>query len=59
MISTLTEYVLTGIVLDAEKGELRVDLNQPRTITVRAVNELTRQEKTYILKVTAKGLCLV
>ena len=59
MISTLTEYVLTGIVLDAEKNEIRIDLNQPRTITVRAVNELTRQEKTYLLKVTPKGVCLV
>lgn len=59
MMSSLTEYVLTGIVLDADRGELRIDLNQPRTILVRAVNEATREEKSYILKVTKKGLCLV
>lgn len=59
MISGVTEYVMNGIALDSDKGELRIDLNQPRTITVRAVNELTRVEKTYLLKVTPKGLCLV
>lgn len=50
---------MDGIELDAERQELRVDLNQSRTITVRAVNELSRIEKTYLLKVTPKGLCLV
>lgn len=45
--------------MDPQKNELRVDLNHPRIIQVRAVNELTHVEKTYLLKITEKGLCLV
>lgn len=55
----LSAYVLDGIEVDPKLNELRVDLNQPRTLTVRAVNEVTGVEKTYVLKVTPKGLCLV
>lgn len=59
MATGLTEYLLHGIEVDTARNELRVDLNQPRTIQVRAINELTRVEKLYILKITEKGLCLV
>lgn len=59
MATAVTEYLLHGIEVDPQKNELRIDLNQPRTIQVRAINELTRVEKLYILKITEKGLCLV
>jgi hypothetical protein len=41
-------------------GELRVEVSQPRAIPIQAVNGLTGEVKTYMLRVTHKGgLCLL
>ena len=57
MEAGLKDAVASGLILQG--SELFVDLSHPRTVMIRAFNELTRLEKTYILKVTEKGLCLV
>lgn len=60
METGLNDYIKTGLELDAEHGVLIVDTQKPRKIIVRTVNELTRDEREYILRVTLKGgLCLV
>lgn len=47
------------IALVHDQPVLWVDLSRPRTVTVRAYDPTSDTEKTYILKVTHKGLCLV
>ena len=52
-------YLVRGIELDLDGSHLKVDMNQPRNILVDAVDGLTGYSKTYILKVSKRGLCLV
>jgi len=59
MVTASTEITGAGVDLDSHKNELRIDLNRPRTITVHAVNEFLRIDKTYILRITSKGVCLI
>ena len=54
----IDRYKLHGIDLLA--GELRIDLSAPMGIPITAVNELTGEQKHYMLRVTSKGtLCIV
>ena len=48
-----------GVLFDPVAEVLLVDMSKPRLISVRARHPLTRLEKTYILKVSEKGICLV
>lgn len=48
----LSEYEKTGIEFDPIKNEIRIDLSEPRGISVKAIDELTGQVKVYMLRVT-------
>lgn len=55
----LVTYTDKGVEFDTRTATLRLSLIPPRTITVKAIDELTGQEKTYLLRVSSRGLCLV
>ena len=57
METGLKDAQVCGLILQG--SELFIDLSYPRTIMVKAFNGLTGVDKTYILKITEKGLCLV
>lgn len=59
VIGTTERYIEKGVEYRHELGRLFIDMAAPRLIEVVGLNSLTGKEKTYILKVTEKGICLV
>jgi hypothetical protein len=59
MDARLIERGNESAVFDPVTDTLFLDLSRPRMLKVLAVNELTGIRKEYILKVNAKGVCLV
>lgn len=54
-ISHAMEYQIEGVALDSEKGNMRVDLSEPRSILIQGENPKTGKTKHYLLRVTHAG----
>lgn len=50
--ATLEEH---GIEVDASRMELRVNLSVPQSVVVVGIDEETKTEKRYLLRVTHAG----
>lgn len=50
------EYLVTGVTLDPDHNEMKIDLSEPRKIRIVGVHEKTQgHPKEYYLKVTERG----
>lgn len=50
------EYLVTGVTLDPDNNEMKIDLSEPRKIRIVGIHEKTQgRPKEYYLKVTERG----
>lgn len=53
--SSQIDFQLNGVVLEAEKDTMRIDLSVPRSIFIRGEDPKTQKVKLYMLRVTNAG----
>ena len=55
LASPQIDFQLNGVVLEAEKDTMRIDLSVPRSIFIRGEDPKTQKVKLYMLRVTNAG----